>query len=174
MLVEAYGDHALSEATCKRWFQRFKCNDFDVRNKERGRPPKKFEDVKLQAILDEDDTLSQNQMADMLNVAQQTISDRLKAMGKIQKCGKWVPHELNERQMENRKNTCEILLQRHERKSVLHRIVTGDEKWIYFKNLNGENHGLIRDNHQHRLRNQIVSEEGNALCLVGSEGCGVL
>ncbi|GBP36373.1 Mariner Mos1 transposase [Eumeta japonica] len=73
-------------------------------------------------------------MADMLNVAQQTISDRLKAMGKIQKCGKWVPHELNERQMENRKNTCEILLQRHERKSVLYRIVTGDEKWIYFKN----------------------------------------
>ena len=134
MLVEAYGDRALSEATCKRWFQRFRDNDFDVRNEERGRPPKKFEDAELQAILDEDDTLSQKQMAAMLNVAQQTISDRLKAMGKIQKCGKWVPHELNERQMENRKNTCEILLQRHERKSVLHRIVTGDEKWIYFKN----------------------------------------
>lgn len=134
MLVEAYGDHALSEATCKRWFQRFRNNDFDVRKEERGRPPKKFEDAELQTILDGDDTLSQKQMAAMLNVAQQTISDRLKAMGKIQKCGKWVPHELNERQMENRKNTCEILLQRHERKSVLHRIVTGDEKWIYFKN----------------------------------------
>ena len=134
MLVEAYGDHALSEATCKRWFQRFRNNDFDVRNEERGRPPKKFEDAELQTILDGDDSLSQKQMAAMLNVAQQTISDRLKAMGKIQKCGKWVPHELNERQMENRKTTCEILLQRHVRKSVLHRIVTGDEKWIYFKN----------------------------------------
>ena len=134
MLVEAYGDHTLSEATCKRWFQRFRNNDFDVRNEERGRPPKKFEDAELQAILDEDDTLSQKQMAAMLNVAQQTISDRLKAMGKIQKCGKWVPHELNERQMENRKTICQILLQRHERKSILHRIVTGDEKWIYFKN----------------------------------------
>jgi len=111
MLVEAYGDHVLSEATCKRWFQQFIDNDFDVRNEERGRPPKKFEDAKLQAILDEDDTLSQKQMAEMLNGAQQTISDHLKAMGKIQKCGKWVPHELNERQMENRKNTCEISLQ---------------------------------------------------------------
>lgn len=134
MLVEAYGDHALSEATCKRWFQRFRDNDFDVLNAERGRPSKKSEDAKLQAILNEDDTLSQKQMTAMLNVAQQTISDRLKAMGKIHKCGKWVPHELNERQMENRKNTCEILLQRHDRKSVLHRIVTDDEKWIYFKN----------------------------------------
>jgi histone-lysine N-methyltransferase SETMAR len=64
--------------------------------------------------LDEDDILCQKQMTEMLNVAQQRISDHLKAMGNIQKCGKWVPHELNERQMENRKNTCEILLQRHE------------------------------------------------------------
>ena len=95
-----------------------------MRNEERGKPPKKFEDAELQqAILDGDDTLSQKKMADMLNVAQQTILDRLKAMEKIQKCGKWVPHKLNERQMENRKNICENL---HERKSVLHRIVTGD------------------------------------------------
>ncbi len=70
MLVEAYGDHALSEATCKRWFRWFRDNDFDVRNEERGRPPKKFEDAELQTILDEDDTLSQKHMAEMLNVAQ--------------------------------------------------------------------------------------------------------
>ena len=55
-------------------------------------------------------------------------------MGKIQKVGRWVPHELNERQMERRKNTCEILLERYRRKSFLHRIVTGDEKWIFFEN----------------------------------------
>ena len=110
MLVEAYGEHALSVATCKRWFQRFRDNDFIVRNEERGRPPNKFEDAELQAVLYEDDTLSQKQMAEMLNVTQNTISNRLKAMRKIQKSGKWVPHELTERQMENRKNTCEIHL----------------------------------------------------------------
>nr|KAF6310761.1 hypothetical protein mMyoMyo1_008805 [Myotis myotis] len=36
--------------------------------------------------------------------------------------------------MENRKVISKMLLQRHERKSFLHRIVTGDEKWIYFEN----------------------------------------
>ena len=76
---------SLSEATCKRWFQQFRNNDFEVRNEERGRPPKKFEDAEFQTILDGDDTLSQKQMAAMLNVAQQTISDRLKAMGKKSK-----------------------------------------------------------------------------------------
>ena len=56
--------------------------------------------------------IERKQMTAILNVAQQTISDRLKATEKMQKYGKWVPHELNKRQMENRKNTCEILLQR--------------------------------------------------------------
>ena len=42
-------------------------------------------------------------MAKLLNVAQQTISNRLKAMRKIQKCRKWMPRELNDRQMENQK-----------------------------------------------------------------------
>ena len=76
MLVEAYGDHAISEATFKRWFQRFRNNDFDVRNEERGR----------QTILVGYDTLSQNQMAAMLNVAQQTISDQ-KFLPKVWKMG---------------------------------------------------------------------------------------
>jgi len=38
-------------------------------------------------------------------------------------------------QQENRKTTCEMLLAKYKGKSFLHRIVTGDEKWIYFENL---------------------------------------
>ena len=55
-------------------------------------------------------------------------------MGKIQKSGRLVPHELNDRQMEKRKNTRDILVARDKRKSFLHRIVARDEKWIYFEN----------------------------------------
>jgi len=33
---------------------------FDVRNEERGKPPKKFEDSELQALLDEDDAQTRN------------------------------------------------------------------------------------------------------------------
>jgi len=76
---------------------------------------------------------TQDQLAKVLNMTRQGVSKRLHAMGKIQKEGKWVPHELTERQMENRRTTSEILLLRHERKSFLHRIVTA-EKWIYFEN----------------------------------------
>lgn len=134
ILVETYGDNAPSQKTCERWFYQFKMGDFNVNDKEHPGPSKKFEDTDLQALLDEDDAQTQQQLADSLHVSQQAISDRLRAMGKIQKEGKWVPYELSERNKEKRKTTCEMLLEKHRRKSFLHRIVTGDEKWIYFDN----------------------------------------
>ena len=98
MLLEAFGEHALGKTQFFEWFKRFKSGDFDVRNEERGRPLKKFEDADLQALLDEDDAQTQQQLTDQLKVTREAISLRLKAMEKIQKVGKWVPHELNERQ----------------------------------------------------------------------------
>lgn len=56
ILVEAYGEHALSVATCERWFKRFKSGDFSVKDKERSGQPKKFKDAELQGLLDEDNT----------------------------------------------------------------------------------------------------------------------
>ena len=68
----------------------------------------------MQAFLDEDDTQSQKMLAEQLSVSQAAISMRLHIMEKVQKIGKWVPHELNDRQMERRQNTCQILLAKKE------------------------------------------------------------
>ena len=80
----------------------FRSGDFDTVDKERSGRPKTIEDTDLQMLLDEDDTQTQEQLAEALNMTCQGISKRLHAMGKIQKEGKWVPHELTERQIENR------------------------------------------------------------------------
>jgi len=132
MLVEAYGDNALSETTCRDWFRQFNDDNFDLSDKKRENQLRKVEDCQSQVFLD--DTQSQKMLAEQLSVSQAAISMRLHAMGKVQKIGKWMPHELNDKQMERRQNTCQILLARQKRKSVLYRIVTGDEKWIYFQN----------------------------------------
>lgn len=100
MLVEAYGEHALGRTQCNEWFNKFKSGDFDVRSEERGRPPKKFEDDELRALLDEDAGQTQEQLAKQLNVDRRTVGNRLKAMGMVLKVGRWVPHERTERQQE--------------------------------------------------------------------------
>ena len=55
-------------------------------------------------------------------------------MGMIQKQGNWMSYELKPRDVERRLFACEQLLERQRRKEFLHRIVTGDEKWIHYDN----------------------------------------
>lgn len=86
------------------------------------------------ATLEEDSFQTQQQLAELFGVIQQAISLRLKAIGVIQKQRNWVAYELKPRDIERRFCMCEQLLQRHKRKSFLHRIVTGDEKWIQYDN----------------------------------------
>ncbi|UYV79010.1 SETMAR [Cordylochernes scorpioides] len=123
LLCEAYGKHALSIKSCEYWFWRFKSGDFDTRDKERGGRPIKFEDAELEALLDEDSSQTQEELAETLGVTQQAISNRLKVMGMVQKQGIWVPYELKPGNIERR--ICTVFL---------HRIVTGDEKWIHYDN----------------------------------------
>lgn len=94
MLVEVYGDDALSQNTCESWFKRFKSGDLDINDKPRPGQRKKFEDAELQALLDEDDTQTDSELAKALNVDPSTIANRLRVMGKVKKDNKWVPYQL--------------------------------------------------------------------------------
>jgi len=71
LLVEAYGDAALSEKRCREWFQKFKNGEFDVENKDRSGRPKVYEDAELEALLDEDSYQTQKELALTLEVTQQ-------------------------------------------------------------------------------------------------------
>ncbi|KAM0736914.1 Mariner Mos1 transposase [Formica fusca] len=97
LLVEAYGETALSERSCREWFQKFKNGEFDIEDKERSGRPKVYEDAELEALLDQHSCQTQEELALTLGVTQQAISHRLKSLGLIQKQGNWVPYELTPR-----------------------------------------------------------------------------
>ncbi|EGI58084.1 Mariner Mos1 transposase [Acromyrmex echinatior] len=86
MLVEVYGDTP-TDKLCREWFRCFKDGDFIVEDKPRSGQPKKFEDKELEALLEEDQSQTQEELAESLEVTQQAVSARLKAMGIIQKQG---------------------------------------------------------------------------------------
>ena len=85
-------------------------------------------------LLDEDYCQTQDELAESFGVTQAAVSKRLKAAGYIQKQGNWVTHELKPRDVERRFCMSEMLLERHIKKSFLHRIVIGDKKWVHYDN----------------------------------------
>ena len=74
MLIEAYGEAALSERSCRERFQKFKNGEFDIEDKDRSGRPKVYEDAELEELL-----------ARTLRVTQEAISHRLKSLRMIQK-----------------------------------------------------------------------------------------
>ena len=63
-----------------------------------------------------------------------TVDNSRNELGKINKVRKWVSHKLTGMQMHQRLITCMSLSSRQNKKSFLHKIVTGNESCVYYEN----------------------------------------
>ena len=64
LLVETYGEPALSERSCRECFQKFKNGEFDIEDKERSGRPKVYENAELEALLDQESFQTQEKQYD--------------------------------------------------------------------------------------------------------------
>lgn len=131
---EAFGEDTANERTVQRWFAKFRSGDMSLENEERGRPETVIDNDHLKALIEADTRITVRELATDLNVSIGTISQHIKAIGKVKKLDKWIPHELNEKQKNRRMEVCSALLLRNKNDPFLHRIVTCDEKWILYDN----------------------------------------
>ncbi|GFX56841.1 mariner Mos1 transposase [Trichonephila clavipes] len=70
MLSNIYGEAAISERTCREWFQRFKKGDFEVEGQYDGGREKVFEDAELEKLLGQDSCHTQQELSGSLGVTQ--------------------------------------------------------------------------------------------------------
>ncbi|GBP20773.1 Mariner Mos1 transposase [Eumeta japonica] len=168
LLVEPYNEVALSERTCREWFQKFKNGDLDVEDKDRSGGPKNYADAELE----EDSSQTQKELALTLEVSQRAVSHRLKSLGSIHKQG-WVPYELKPRDVELRLYMSKMLA-RHKKKVFYVKSSLVMKSGYIMIIQKEENHGDYLATRQHPQQNRIFMEKAHAVCLVGSPGCGVL
>lgn len=134
MICAALGEAAVSYSTCKKWFQRFKQGNFELRDAERPGQPQKVDDEEMEQLLEADPCRTQSELAVELGVTRQAISKRLHKLGRIHKEGRWVPHQLTDANKSRRYEVAVSLLSRFKKKDFLHKILTCDEKWILYDN----------------------------------------
>jgi len=110
MIYAAHGENTVSHTTCKKWYQKFRQGDFNLEDQPRTGRLQKIETDELQALLDINSVQTEKKLAEQLVVTQQAISVRLHTMGKVQKEGRWVSHELSEDNKNRRRDTTLTLL----------------------------------------------------------------
>lgn len=133
-LCKAFGEDVISQSQCRRWFQRFRNGDVSLEDEERGRPPQVIDDEQLKNAIESDPRQTTRELAEAFGCSNVTVLSHLHAIGKTNRCGKWVPHQLTEANMATRMFDAGILLRKAKDSGFFDSILTSDEKWICYDN----------------------------------------
>ncbi|KAM5254151.1 histone-lysine N-methyltransferase SETMAR-like [Hipposideros larvatus] len=123
-LREVYGDNALQECECQRWFTKFRAGDFDLNNASRSGRPTEVDDDKIKALIESNPHYTTREIAETLNIHHLSIHDHLKKLGYVSKLVIWVPHKLKEVHLTARINICNMLIKHEENEPFLKRLIT--------------------------------------------------
>ena len=109
-ICSVYGEEVLTERTCQRWYSNFRSSRFDLNDRPKtGRPCETNIDA-LRTIVENDPRLTSYQIAEELNQSQSTIIRQLHKIGKVNRAGIWVPHDLSQQNLSERILICTSLL----------------------------------------------------------------
>lgn len=134
-ICSVYGEGLITDRAVRNWFIKFRSGDTTLKDELRAGRPSDFDDNLLKAILEQNPRQSTRGIAKRLNTSQSTVNRHLQKLWKVCKLGVWVPHNLSERNKEDRMSIATSLLSRVKIEPFLNRIVTGDEKWVTYDNI---------------------------------------
>lgn len=133
-ICQVYGN-VLDVRKCQRWFQRFRSGVECLKDLEgRGRNST-FDDDELKRLVESDPRQSIRDIAKNIKCSIDTIRRQLHQIGKVWKCGIWVPHQLSVSNLNQRMSIATSLLSRQKFEPFLDRVITGDEKWVLYVNV---------------------------------------
>ncbi|KAL4478243.1 hypothetical protein ABPG72_016555 [Tetrahymena utriculariae] len=164
-ICSVYGEGTVSIRVCQNWFQRFRSGDYNLNDSQRSGRPIELFDQKLEDLLEEDPRQSTRELADQLGFDHTTVGRRLAEMGKVQRIGKWIPHQLSQNNKTQRLNISLQLTVRFQKKDFLWQIVTGDEKWIYFSNPYNQKQWLSPGENPSFIPKNTISTKKAMLCV---------
>ena len=142
-ICAALGDDAVADRTCRDWFKRFREGDISLEDRPRPGRPMESDIERLKVLIEDNPRLTIRELSTMLGCNQSTIDRHLHEMGKVNKLGTWVPHQLTSDNIQQRISICHFLLSKPNRHRFLQQIITGDEKWVYMSTTHASASGSI-------------------------------
>ena len=130
--VEGHG--TVSTRTAQRWFKRFEQGRTDLEDSARSGRPLEVDSEALRAAVEANPGTSTRRLSDEHGVSHMTVARHLHRIGKVNRSYRVVPHELSVAQAQRRVEACIQLRTNPNDERFLKRIVTCDEKWVYYRN----------------------------------------
>lgn len=159
------GKDSVKENTAQWWFRRFNQGDTGLEDQERSGRPSVVNQDEFLALVEQQPCSSTRRLSEELGYSQSTVVRHLHNMGFVNKNSLRVPHELTNVQAQRRVDLCRELLNNPTDSRFWKRIVTGDEKWVFFRNSNGGKQWLQSGQPSQQIVTQNQFEKKVMLCV---------
>ena len=118
-----YGEGAVTDRTCQKWFVKFHAGDFSLDNAPRLGRPVEIDSNQIKTIIENNQRYTMREIADILKISKSSVENHLHQLGYVNHFDVWVPHKLSEKNLDHM-STCNSLLKRNENVLFLKQIET--------------------------------------------------
>ena len=134
-ICAVYGEGAVTDRTCQKWFVKFRTGDFPLDDAPRSGRPVEVDSDQIKTLIENSQHYTTREIANILKISKSSIENHLHQLGYVNRFDVWVPHKLSEKNLLDRISASNSLLKRNENILFLKQIVMGDEKWILYNNV---------------------------------------
>lgn len=163
-ICEIEGDDIVKVRMAQKWFKRFSDGDLSLQRKEGSGRKYSTDNVAILAAVEAEPTKSCRKLAEELQTSKSNIFNHLHQLGKVSRRCREVPHELTPELAKRRVSVCQELLNNPNDFRFIKRIVTADEKWIYYRYSDNRNQWINKGSSSHPVVRRERFEKKALLC----------
>ena len=123
-----YGEGAVTDRMCQKWFAKFHAGDFSLDAAPRSGRPVEVDSDQIETLTENNQRYTMLEIADILEISKSSAENHLHQVGYVHHFDVSVPRKLSEKNLLDHISACDSLLKRNENVPFLKQIMIGDEK----------------------------------------------
>ena len=86
-----YGEGAVTERTCQKWFAMFHSGDFSLDNAPQSGRPVEVDSNQIETLIENNQCYTTREIADILKISKSSVENHLHQLGYVNHLDVWVP-----------------------------------------------------------------------------------
>ena len=127
-ICAVYGEGAVTDRMCQKWFAKFHAGDFSLDAAPRSGRPVEVDSDQIETLTENNQRYTMLEIADILEISKSSAENHLHQVGYVHHFDVSVPRKLSEKNLLDHISACDSLLKRNENVPFLKQIMIGDEK----------------------------------------------
>ena len=113
-ICTVYGEGAVTDRTCQKWFAKFRAGDFSLYDAPWAGRPVEVDSDQIKILIENNQHYTRREIANILKISKSSVENHLHQLGYVNCFEVWVPRKLSAKNLLDRISTCDSLLKFNE------------------------------------------------------------